>query len=178
MKSFGLLAAVLSLALGPAVDADAKGGRSHSSAHPSSHPAENHASPPPGHASDTHTSEGSGGFIREAIARPRRTDRSSTSGSEETRAASQAQLAAIAKANTEAETAAQEMRRQHAEQAAIASAGQQKLHEAAAASRKHEDAVRERQQRQLAWEARCQIQPVMTDLEISTCREAWTSPAP
>ena len=101
-----------------------------------------------------------------------------SSGSEETQAASQAQLAEIAKSNIEAETAAQEMRRQRAEQAAIASAEQQKRHEAEVASRNRQDAVRERQQRQLAWEARCQIKPVMTDLEISTCREVWTTPAP
>ena len=36
----------------------------------------------------------------------------------------------------------------------------------------------ERQQRQAAWEARCQIKPVMTDEEIANCKKVWKLPPP
>ena len=188
MKSLGLFAVFVSLALGLAVDAQAKGFRSHSSpshsssSHPSSHPSDSH---PTSHSADSHAGEG-GGIIRNAIARPHRSDRSgndagtgpaAATAAEENTPARQAQQAALAKVNAEAEAAAQEKKRQQAEEAAAAALAQQKRLAAEAAAQERERIALERVQRQAAWEARCQIKPVMSDLEISTCREVWTTPA-
>lgn len=186
MKSLGLSAVLVSLALGLAVDAHAKGFRSHSSSHSTSHSSSHPSDPhPTSHPADSHASEG-GGVIRNAIARPHRSDRSgndsgtgsaATAAGEENSPARQAQQAALAKVNAEAEAAAQEKKRQLAEQAAAAAIEQQKRLDAEAAARERERIALERLQRQAAWEARCQIKPVMSDLEISTCREVWTTPA-
>lgn len=186
MKSFGLSAVLVSLALGLAVDAHAKGIRSHSSSHSSSHgsshPSDSH---PTSHPAEAHASEGGGGIIRNAVARPHRSERSGNDSSsspapgagEESSPARQAQQAALAKVNAEAEAAAQEKKRQQAEQAAAAALEQQKRLAAETAANERERIALERVQRQAAWEARCQIKPVMSDLEIGTCREVWTTPA-
>ena len=177
MKSLGLFAALFSLALGVSVDSHAKGGRSHASSHTSSGPAEHHTSQPE-HTNDNHASESSGGFIREVIARPRHTERNTSSNKAESPAANPVQPGATAPINAGADAAAEENRRQQAERAAAATIEQQKRRDAEAAQQKQEQAVENHKQRQLAWEARCQIEPVMTDLAISTCREVWTKPAP
>lgn len=75
-----------------------------------------------------------------------------------------------------AEAAAEDKRRQQAEQAATAAAEEQKRRDAADRIKNKELAALERERAQAAWEARCQIKPVMTDEEIDTCREVWTKP--
>ena len=105
------------------------------------------------------------------------TGSTAATASEDNSPARQAQQAALAKVNAEAEAAAQEKKRQQAEQAAAAAVEQQKRLDAETAARERERITLERVQRQAAWEARCQIKPVMSDLEISTCREVWTTPA-
>ena len=65
-----------------------------------------------------------------------------------------------------------------AAQAAQAEAEERKRREAEQRAEDRERARQELQQRQYAWEARCQIKPVMSDDEIRTCREVWTRPVP
>lgn len=63
------------------------------------------------------------------------------------------------------------------EQAAIRAIEEQKRKEAEATIKNREFAMLDRQKRQAAWEARCQIMPVMSDEEIATCKEVWSKPA-
>lgn len=191
MKKLGLLPAIVTVALTLPFDADAKG-RSHSShshASSGSHP----------HGNDSHAAESHvGGAVRSSISRNCSDD--SPSGSASANGATgtpvgaeddanqrrirQERAAARAKADAE-NTAArnaqiasdEEKRRQLLEQAALRAEEEQKRKDAAATLKNRELAMLERQQRQAAWEARCQIKPVMSDEEIATCKEVWSTPA-
>ncbi len=191
MKKLGILPAILAVAVSLPFDAEARG-RSHSShAHASS------GSPP--HASDSHTGESHvGGAVRSSISRHRSDEGQSgnatanaasggSTGAEDDanlRRIRQERDAARAKADAEnsaarnAQIAAdEEKRRQLLEQAAIRADEEQKRKDAAATLKNRELALLERRQRQAAWEARCQIKPVMSDEEIATCKEVWSTPA-
>lgn len=63
------------------------------------------------------------------------------------------------------------------EQATIRASEEQKRRDAEAMIKNREFAMLDRQKRQAAWEARCQIKPVMSDEEITTCKEVWSKPA-
>lgn len=194
MNKLGLLSALMALAVALPFDADARG-RSHSSHSSSgSHPHANDS-----HVSDSHASESHiGGAVRNSISRHRSDNNQSGNGSEDIASGGvvgsedDARLRRIrqekeaARAKTEAETIAarnaqmasdEEKRRQLLEQAATRAAEEQKRKDAANAVKNRELAMLERQQRQAAWEARCQIKPVMSDAEIATCKEVWGSPA-
>lgn len=188
MKSAALLATMVALAWGVSADALAKGIRLHSSSHssPSSHSSSHSSGGTHAHADETHGSEGSiaGTVVRNAVARTRQSDAGAPAVTDEApevrqqREAAQAKLdAEILAARRQANAAAEEKRRLQAELAAIAAAEEQKRREAETRIHDREQAAHERQQRQIAWEGRCQIKAVMTDLEIATCREAWTTPA-
>lgn len=192
MKSAALLAAMAALAWGVSADAVAKGIRglhSHSSPHssPSSSHSSSHSSDgTPAHAGETHSSEGSftGTVVRHAVARSRQSDNGTpAAAADETPEVRQQRDAAQAKLDAEilaarklANAAAEEKRRLQAELAAIAAAEEQKRRDAEARARDREQAVQERKQQQIAWEGRCQIKAVMTDPEIATCRQVWTTP--
>jgi hypothetical protein len=196
MNRLSLLSALMAVAVALPFDAEARG-RSHSShSHSSSgsHPHTNDS-----HASDSHTGESNiGGAVRSSISRHRSDNNPSGNGSENvastgaTSAEDDANLRRIrqereaARAKAEAENMAarnaqiasdEEKRRQLLEQAATRAAEEQKRKDAANAVKNRELAMLERQQRQAAWEARCQIKPVMSDAEIATCKEVWSSPA-
>ena len=163
------------------------------SAHASSGDAHAH------HATETHISDsGTGsGAVRTTLARSGRSnDHSASGGNEATGSAASAeedenlrrirQEKEAARARRDTETLAarklqqasdEEKRRQQAEQAAINRAEEQKRKEAEAKIKDRELALLERQKRQAAWEARCQIKAVMTDEEIATCKEVWSKPA-
>lgn len=69
-------------------------------------------------------------------------------------------------------------RKAEAEKAALAEAEARKRQEAEQREQARLQAAEERRQRQLAWEARCVVRPVMSDRDIATCREVWTRSAP
>lgn len=77
------------------------------------------------------------------------------------------------------------------EEASADLARQKKLEEAARAAEEarvrreaeqreaaRQEAIAEKKVREKAWAARCNLQPVMSDLEIATCKEVWSKPAP
>ena len=64
------------------------------------------------------------------------------------------------------------------EQAAIVAADEKKRLDEQAKVKNRELAMLDRQKRQAAWEARCDIKPVMSDEEIATCKEVRSRPAP
>lgn len=191
MNKIGLLSALIAICVVLPVDADAKGRirSSHSHTTPESHPHQ---------TGESHASEGSG-FVRSAISRNHRTDGNSDSSSvssppvspispeEEAKIQRIRQEKEAARAKQDAETLAarklqqaadEEKRRQMAEQAAINAAEEQKRKDAETKVKNREIAMLERQKRQAAWEARCQIKAVMSDEEIATCKEVWSKPAP
>lgn len=53
-----------------------------------------------------------------------------------------------------------------------------KLRNAELREQRRQEAQADREKRQVAWTARCDIKPVMTNLEIATCREVMTRPVP
>lgn len=188
MNKIGLLSALLAIAVILPADASAKG-RVRSSHSSDSHP----------HQTESHASEGSsGGYVRNAIARSdRSTDNAAGNNGNATpgspvAAEEDANLRRIrqekeaARAKQDAETLAarklqqasdEEKRRQLAEQAAIDRAEEQKRKDSESKVKNRELAQLERQKRQAAWEARCQIKAVMSDEEIATCKEVWSTPA-
>lgn len=191
MNKASLISALIVLAITLPAEALAKGRIRSTHSHVSS---ESHSS----HATDAHASESGTGFIRNAVARSGRSDGSSSGDGGSTTpgtplsAEEDANLRRLreekeaARAKRDAETLAarklqqaadEEKRRQLAEQAAIDRAEEQKRKEVEAKAKNRELAQLERQQRQAAWEARCQIKPVMSDEEIATCKEVWNSPA-
>ncbi len=191
MNKNSLISALIALAVVLPADSYAKGRIRSSHSHGSS---ESHSS----HATETHASESGSGFVRSAVARSNRSDGSSSAdGSSASpgtpltaeedanlRRIRQEKEAARAKRDAEAlaarklqQAADEEKRRELAEQAAIARAEEQKRKDAAAVAKNRELALLERQQRQAAWEARCQIKAVMSDEEIATCKEVWSTPA-
>jgi hypothetical protein len=191
MNKIGLLTTLIALAIALPMEAGAKGRvrSSHSHASPEAHP---HAT------GETHPAEGGSGIIRNAVARPHRSQDGTTGsengalpgtapGSEEdanlrrireekaaARAKRDAEILAARKLQQEADA---EKRREQAEQAALNASEAEKRKEAEARAKNRELALLERQQRQAAWEARCQIKPVMTDAEIATCKEVWSTAA-
>ena len=191
MNKIGLLATLLAIALALPMEAAAKGRIRSSHGHSS-------ADAHPHHSSDTHVSEGGSGFVRNAVARSQRPNEAqgasngyAASGApaaseddanlrriraekEAARAKRDAEALAAQKLQQEADM---EKRRQQAEQAAINAAEEQKRKEAETKAKNRELALLERQKRQAAWEARCQIKAVMSDEEIATCKEVWGSTA-
>ena len=192
MNKIGLLATLLAIALALPMEATAKGRIRSSHGHSAS---DSHAH----HSTETHASEGGSGIVRNAIARSQHTNENqgaangySTPGAqaandddpnlrriraekEAARAKRDAEALAAQKLQQEADI---EKRRQQAEQAAINAAEEQKRKDAEAKIKNRELALQERQKRQAAWEARCQIKAVMSDDEIATCKEVWSRPAP
>ncbi len=191
MKKLGLVPAILAIAVSLSFDADAKG-RSHSS--------HTHASSgSPSHAGDSHSGDSHvGSAVRSSISRQRTdnnqqgnatangTDGSSANTEEDPSLRRIREERAAARAKAEAENIAarnaqiasdEEKRRQLLEQAALRAEEEQKRKDAAAVLKNRELAMLERRQRQAAWEARCQIKPVMSDEEIATCKEVWGSAA-
>lgn len=191
MKKIGLLTTLIALAIALPMEAGAKG-RVRSSHSHASHDAQPRA------ASESHAAEGGSGIIRNAVARPHRSpdgSASNESGALPGSAAANEEDAnlrrireekAAARAKRDAETLAArklqqeadaEKRRELAEQAALNASEAEKRKEAETRAKNRELAQLERQQRQAAWEARCQVKPVMTDAEIATCKEVWTTAA-
>lgn len=191
MKKLGLVPAILAIAVSLSFDADAKG-RVHSS--------HTHASSgSPSHTSDSHAGDSHvGSTVRSSISRHRTDDNQAGTATANGTAGSSANAEddaklrrireerAAARAKAEAENTAarnaqiasdEEKRRQLLEQAALRAEEEQKRKDAAAVLKNRELAMLERQQRQAAWEARCQIKPVMSDEEIATCKEVWGSAA-
>lgn len=87
---------------------------------------------------------------------------------EEAKAKSETEYANLRKAQ---EAAAEEKRRAAAQEAAEAAAVAEKRALAEEQARKREEAKLEEKKRKAEWEGRCQIKGVMTDAEISTCKE-------
>lgn len=86
---------------------------------------------------------------------------------------------AEAEAARKLELSLQELQRKaEAEKAALAEAAARQRQEAEQREQARLQAAEERRQRQLAWEARCVVRPVMSDRDIATCREVWTRSAP
>lgn len=192
MNRIGLATILVALALGVCTDASAKGrGRS------SHNSGDSHSN----HASEMHASESGsgGGFVRNTVSRSGRSnDESASAGNpsatgnpatveddENLRRIRQEKEAARAKRDAEVlaarklqQTADEEKRRQQSEQAAIAAADENKRRDAEAKVKNRELAMLERQKRQAAWEARCDIKPVMSDEEIAICKEVRSRPAP
>lgn len=191
MNRIGLASILVALALGISTDSDAKGrGRS---SHSSS---DSHSN----HATETHASEtGSGsGIVRHTVNRSGRSnDESAGSGNsstgnqatgeedenlrrirQEKEAARAKRDAATLEARKLQQAADEEKRKEQAEQAAIAATEDKKRREAEAVVKNRELAMLDRQKRQAAWEARCDIKPVMTDEEIAICKEVRSRPAP
>lgn len=184
-----VVAALVTISLGISADAMAKSrGSSHAPSHSSS-------GSHPNHADEAHVGEGGGGgVVRNVVGRSGRSDGNANDAGAAPSAAvdeqdpsqrriREARAAARAKADAEdlaarklAEAAAEDKRRQQAAQAAIAAAEEQKRRDAADSIKNKELAALERQRALAAWEARCQIKPVMTDEEIDTCREVWSKP--
>ncbi len=192
MNKLGLLATLLAIALALPMEAAAKGRIRSSHGHSS-------ADAHPHQSADAHASESGSGIVRNAVARSQRPNEtqgasdgyavpsgSATSEDDANLRRIRAEKeAARAKRDTEAlaaqklqQEADQEKRRQQAEQAAINAAEEQKRKEAETKAKNRELALQERQKRQAAWEARCQIKSVMSDEEIATCKEVWSRPAP
>lgn len=189
MKHAALVAALATMALGISADATARvRGSSHTPSHSSS-------GSHPNHADEAHASESGGSsVVRNVVGRNGRSDNNSDNAAtapaagvqdedQSQRRIREARAAARAKSDAEdlaarkvAEAAAEDKRRQQAEQAAIAAAEDQKRRDAADRIKNKELVALERQRAQAAWEARCQIKPVMTDEEIDTCREVWSKP--
>lgn len=71
-----------------------------------------------------------------------------------------------------------EKRRVASEQAAAAAEEEKKRQAAADKAKQREQAQQERLARQVAWERRCDIKPVMTDEEIAVCKEVFSRPGP
>ena len=188
MNRIGLATLLIALAFGISADASAKGRirSSHSSSNAHSH-----------NAAETHASENGSGFVRNTVARSGRSnDESVSSGSpsagnpatseedenlrrirQEKEAARAKRDAAILEARKLQQAADEEKRKEQAEQAAIAAADEKKRREAEAKVKNRELALLERQKRQAAWEARCDIKPVMSDEEIAICKEVRSKPA-
>lgn len=175
-----LLAATLGLGLSSGTLA--KGGRSTHGHNTAPHASETHES---GNGSGIHVnlprgsnsrSEGNPGA--EPVTAPAAATPAPTAGDQEAArdAERKAQRDAAAAQRIE-QQAAEEQRKHMAAQAAIAAAEEEKRRVAAASLREQEQQAQARRQRQAAWEARCNIQPVMSDLEIATCKEVWTRPA-
>lgn len=146
-----------------------------------------------GHES-THVNEGGthlSGSLRSG-SRHRAESASDADGSVSTAVSPEAQAsrrqetqAAAEKAYAEAEAARklessllELQRKAEAEKAALAEAEARKRQEAEQREQARLQAAEERRQRQLAWEARCVVRPVMSDRDIATCREVWTRSAP
>lgn len=194
MKKTALFTALIALAIGVTTDADARvrARSSHGSSHTSDGAHTTNTSP---HAAETHGGESTTGAIRSSLSRSGRnndnasdTPTQSTSPSvpedpeqrrmrqekEAARARADAETLAARKLQQEADA---EKRRQLTEQAAINRLQEEKRKDAEAKAKNRELALLERQKRQAAWEGRCQIKAVMTDDEIATCKEVWTTPA-
>lgn len=191
MNRIGLATIFIALTLSVSTDSNAKG-RSHSSH--SSGGAHSH------HATETHASEtgGGSGFVRNTVSRSGRSnDESAASGNpsagnsatseddENLRRIRQEKEAARAKKDAEIlearklkQAADEEKRRQQSEQAAIVAVNEKKRLDEQAKVKNRELAMLDRQKRQAAWEARCDIKPVMSDEEIAICKEVRSRPAP
>ncbi|MBS1132186.1 MAG: hypothetical protein H6R16_3188 [Proteobacteria bacterium] len=183
MNRIGLATILVALALSVSADASAKGRIRSSHTH---------------HSADTHVSESGSGIVRNAVARSGRSNDNSATGDnpsfgnsatseedenlrrirQEKEAARAKRDAAILEARKLQQAADEEKRKEQAEQAAIAAADEKKRREAEAKVKNRELALLERQKRQVAWEARCDIKPVMSDEEIAICKEVRSKPAP
>jgi hypothetical protein len=181
-----VVAALVSMSLGISADAMAKSrGSSHASSHSSS-------GSHPNHADEAHAGEGGGGGVSSAVssAAPARSDNNgsgnaatapATAAAEDDQDPSQRRIRearAAARAKSDAEDLA--ARRGKAPPAGRTGGHRRSRGAEAARDRDRiknkELAALERQRAQAAWEARCQIKPVMTDEEINTCREVWSKP--